>query len=351
MSRTVSWSPGSSRRSNGATALVCIAAVALLAAACSAHLGPTPGAIGALATPSSTPAADPVPAASSGGLATPDASPPLPAPSSSAGPGATNLPAIPPGAVPILYYHRVEAPPPDYPNWSKARKAAFIAYDVVPAAFSAQLDWLVANGYKTILPRDLAAHWDSGTALPAKPVLLTFDDGSHDWVDLILPMLRARGMVAEFYLTLTAIGDGNISWAEVQALASAGQGIGAHDVHHVQLAELGAGRPDASPATMWAEVRGARDTIFQHLGAYPDSMAYVGGGFDATLEALVRQAGYTTARSIRRGIVQTAGLRFELHVVRIGPHDDVSDVVGGTIVPGLPVFSARMHGVSDQPPR
>ena len=35
-----------------------------------------------------------------------------------------------------------------------------MTYDVVPAAFEAQLDWLMANGYTTILPRDLAAHWD-----------------------------------------------------------------------------------------------------------------------------------------------------------------------------------------------
>ncbi|HEY2888219.1 MAG TPA: polysaccharide deacetylase family protein [Candidatus Limnocylindrales bacterium] len=264
--------------------------------------------------------------------------------------GSAGLPAIPAGAVPILYYHRVEAPPPDYATWTKAQQAAFIDYDVIPAAFAAQLDWLAANGYTTILPRDLAAHWDNGAQLPAKPVILTFDDGWHDWVSTVLPMLQARHMRAEFYLTLTAIADGNISWPEVQTLADAGEGIGAHDVHHVQLAELGAGKPDAAPATMWAEVNGAREAIGSHIGVYPDSMAYVGGGFSPELEALVEQAGYTTARSIRRGIVQTIETRYELHVVRIGPYDDVTNRATWTIDPGLPTFVARMHGVSDLPP-
>jgi peptidoglycan/xylan/chitin deacetylase (PgdA/CDA1 family) len=320
--------------------VISIAVLALLASACAGHPatshgGPAPGVLAN---------ASPAGSAGGAGLAGSGSAPPTFAPVP------MNLPAIPPGAVPILYYHRIQAPPPDYPSWTTARQAAFIDYDVVPTAFAAQLNWLISHGYTTILPRDLASYWDRGVPLPWRPVILTFDDGWQDWVSTVLPMLQARGMVAEFYLTLTAIGDGNITWPEVEALAAAGNGIGAHDVHHVQLAELGPGRPDASAATMWAEVNGARQVIGEHIGIFPDSMAYVGGGFSPKLEALVQRAGYTTARSIRRGIVQTATLRFELHVIRIGPYDDVSDVLTGTIDPNLPTFVARMHGVSDRHP-
>ena len=304
-------------------------------------LGPSLRAAITLATPvpGSMPPSD-SPTASPGASVAPSAST---SPSS----GSVRLPPIPPGAVPILYYHRVQAPPSDYFAWSPARKAAFIDYDAIPAAFAAQLDWLHANGYTTILPRDLAAHWDRGAPLPTKPVILTFDDGFRDWVTTILPMLEARGMRAEFYLTLSAIASGSITWSEVRTLAGAGEGIGAHDVHHVQLAELGDGRPDASPATMWAELNGARQIIGQHVGIYPDSMAYVGGGFDLELESLAHKAGYTTARSIQRGIMQGIPLRYQLRVVRIGPFDDVINVVSGLINPYLPMFVARMHGVSD----
>ena len=263
----------------------------------------------------------------------------------------SQLPPIPAGAVPILYYHRVEAPPPEFPTWTRARQAAFLAYDAIPAAFAAQLDWLSANGFTTILPRDLAAHWDHGTVLPPQPVILTFDDGFHDWITTVLPLLRSHAMVAEFYVTGTAIADRNISWREVRLLAAAGDGIGAHDVHHVQLAGLGAHHSPAPAVTMWAEVTGMRTLITREVGTAPDSMAYVGGGFDPTLEALVRKAGYSTARSILRGIVQTSARRFELRVVRIGVHDDVLDPLTGALVPGLPTFAARMHGVSDLPTR
>ena len=99
---------------------------------------------------------------------------------------------------------------------------------------------------------------------------------------------------------------------------------------------------------MWAEVSEARQIIGVHVGVFPDSMAYVGGGYDATLERLVRKAGYTTARTINRGSTRTRRIASGLRVVRIGVHDDVANLVAGALVPGLPTFAARMPGVSDK---
>jgi hypothetical protein len=98
---------------------------------------------------------------------------------------------------------------------------------------------------------------------------------------------------------------------------------------------------------MWREINGARSIIQAQVGIAPDSMAYVGGGFDATLVALVKKAGYTTARSIQRGIVQTSLHRFTLSIVRVGYHDDVMDAFSQNLVDGLPTFASRMQGVSD----
>jgi len=265
-------------------------------------------------------------------------------------PGPSSPPRNPRVSVPVLYYHRVQALPDDYATLTAARKERFTRYDIIPAAFAAQLDWLLANGYTTILPRDLTAHWDHGAPLPAKPVILTFDDGSHDWITNVLPMLQARGMVAEFYLTLDAIAHGNVTWKQARRLIAAGNGVGAHDVHHVQLAAIGGGHPDASPEAMAYEVGGARRTIGQNTGVYPDSMAYVGGGFDAAMIKAVRDAGYSSARSIMRGIATDPPERWKLPVVRIDAHDDVSDMLHGVMVPGLPIFTKRMGGVRDHTP-
>ncbi len=249
--------------------------------------------------------------------------------------------------VPILYYHRVQPVPKDFSKWTKARQKHFLQYDALPKAFVAQLDWLAANGYTTILPGDLASHWDHGTPLPPKPVIITFDDGSRSWTKRVMQALQQRGMVAEFYLTLDAIKADAIDWGDMRQLVAAGNGISAHDVHHVQIAGLPGGH-DPPAATMWKEINDIRFVILANVGVAPDSMAYVGGGYDKTLIGLVAAAGYTTARSINRGIVQTVDRRYSLRVVRIAANDDVLDPQKQTLVPGLPTFAARMRGVSDK---
>ncbi len=289
-------------------------------------------------SPSPSPAPTPAPPSPLTPLAAPD-----PAPYPTLAPEPAPPLHIPRGGVPIVYYHRVESVPPDFGSWGSKRKRTFLAYDSLPTAFEAQLDWLKAHGYTTILPRDLAAHWDHGARLPRRPVILAFDDGSKTWLRKVLPALRARGMVAEFYLTLDAIKHGNLTWAQVRRLARAGNGIGAHDVHHVQLAGVPHRKP-ASRKRMFREVDGARRAILEHVGIAPDSMAYVGGGFNRRLIAQVRRAGYTTARSVLRGIHQDAGQRYSLRVVRVAARDDVESVPLDAVDPALPVLAAKMTG-------
>jgi peptidoglycan/xylan/chitin deacetylase (PgdA/CDA1 family) len=255
--------------------------------------------------------------------------------------------------VPILYQHRVLPLPPDIGTWTASARKGFLETDTLPWAVEAQLDWLLANGYHTILPRDLVAHWDRGAPLPIRPVILSFDDGYGEWLSTLLPMLVRHGMVAELYVTLDALASGHLTWADIRTLAAAGMGIGAHDVHHVQLAMLGSGRKPASLATMTSEVTEARRILGAQLGTPPDSMAYVGGGFDASLVAAVQKAGYTSARALIRGVVQSPDQRWTLHVSRISVWDDVLDQAGCLAAPseatcaldaGLPTFARRVSG-------
>jgi polysaccharide deacetylase len=242
--------------------------------------------------------------------------------------------------------HHVDPIPADIESWTYQQRHDFLTYDITPCSFTAQMDYLVANGYTTVLPSDLAAFWDRGRPLPGRPVILTFDDGYADWVPTVLPILQARGLKAEFYLTYDRIGQ-QISWADVRALAVAGMGIGGHDMDHFQLA--GGGVTTASAAVMAFQVEGPRNLLASRLGVTVDSMAYVGGGFDATLVGIVRQAGYSTARSILRGVVQSPRNRFLLRVSRIGLYDDIvnqdlSDLMTCNLVPGLPDFQAHLDG-------
>src|SRR6478736_1928005 len=121
-------------------ALVAIAAVSLGCVADTFSYGGIRVPIAAGADPISP---NPAPvvgvAAPSGPPTTPPPAVPRPAP-------VPPIPIVPAAnamaTVPILYYHRVQAIPSDYLSWSAARKHQFTTYDVLPAAFAAQLDWL-----------------------------------------------------------------------------------------------------------------------------------------------------------------------------------------------------------------
>ena len=72
-------------------------------------------------------------------------------------------------------------------------------------------------------------------------------------------------------------------------------------------------------------------------------MAYVGGGYNARLIRQVRRAGYTTARSVVRGIHQDPAHRFTLRVVRVAARDDVLSVAAGIVDPLLPDVRGQDH--------
>ena len=311
----------------------------MLLAACSAQptLAPTEQ-----PTLEPTASASPTPTATAVPTPTPTLPPPTPTPT------ATPIAPTADGVVnvPILYMHRAVEIPSDILSWTAAQRSGFLPYVITPCELNAKLDWLSVNGYTTILPRDLTAYWDNKQPLPGKPVILTFDDGSPDWITTILPMLESHRQIAEFYIAVSHIGLA-FSWANVRTLADAGMGIGAHDMDHFQL--VGGGVPTASLDVMRYQVGEAKRQLESQLGITVDSMAYVGGGFDSTLISVVRAAGYRSARAILRGIVESPATRYDLHVSRIGLYDDVfdkkiADVMSCNLDPAMTDLQARLDG-------
>src|SRR6185503_5626374 len=145
--------------------------------------------------------------------------------------GAVTEPAC--GAVPILLYHSIADEPSE-----------FIApYTVSPATFHRHLDAVAATGATTLTVSDFMAARAEGT-LPARPVLVTFDDGYRDTLTVAAPALAERGMVATTYVTTGVVdgvspgGDPMMTWAQVDELAAMGHEIGAHSHTHPQLDTL-----------------------------------------------------------------------------------------------------------------
>ena len=84
----------------------------------------------------------------------------------------------------------------------------------------------------------LAGSSAASSALHQTVVSLTFDDGRASQETALIP-LQSHNMHATFYLNSNSIGGSAfLTWAQVNALAAAGNEIGGHTLDHVNLPVL-----------------------------------------------------------------------------------------------------------------
>jgi endoglucanase len=125
---------------------------------------------------------------------------------------------------------------------------------------------------------------------PETVVTIQFDDGVADQYGA-LAMLNAHGMHATFYVNTGVIGDADhLSWAQIQDLAAAGNEIGGHTLHHVNLKPL-------KTADARMEVCQDRVNLFDH-SLQPTSFAYPFGTFDEGTKQVVAECGYNSGRGV-----------------------------------------------------
>jgi len=154
-------------------------------------------------------------------------------------------------------------------------------YSVRPADFAAQLDWLVANGLRGVRAVDATGDAEHDR------IAITFDDGDASNLDVALPLLQARGLVATFFVTSDFVGQpGMLSSAGVRALADAGMEIGSHGRSHAFLADL----PEAA---LRAELEDSRKRLQDWTGTEVRTLALPGGRGGERERRAALDAGYT----------------------------------------------------------
>jgi peptidoglycan/xylan/chitin deacetylase (PgdA/CDA1 family) len=211
--------------------------------------------------------------------------------------------------VPILMYHVVSAPP---------ATARFPELYVRPADFAGQVAWLAGHGYRAVTLQRVFDSWRGAGALPAKPVVLSFDDGYLSDVKTALPVLKARRWPAVLNLEVANLKPvWGIRPPGVRKLIAAGWEIDAHTLTHPDLTAVGAIR-------LHDEVAGSRSAIRKRFHVPVNFFCYPAGRYDAAVIAAVQQAGYLGATTTNYGLAKPGEL-YTLARVRI----DGSDGVGG----------------------
>ncbi len=199
--------------------------------------------------------------------------------------------------IPILVYHQIDAAPP--------KGAPFRSLYVSPQAFARQMLLLRWLGYRGVSMSELQPYL-SGEAT-GKVVGITFDDGYVNNLRHALPVLQRNGFTSTCYVVSDMAGQTN-QWdaevgiaqtplmddAQLRAWVAGGQEIGAHTRHHVHLPALDA-------ATARDEVAGSKAVLETLLQRPVQHFCYPYGEYKPSHVAMVREAGFTTATTTRRG--------------------------------------------------
>jgi peptidoglycan/xylan/chitin deacetylase (PgdA/CDA1 family) len=219
--------------------------------------------------------------------------------------------------VPILMYHHIAVA--GVPTDSRASRL-----DVPPDDLDAQLAYLQRAGYTTITLDDLAAALEQGAALPAKPVILTFDDGYQDFYSSAYPLLQHYSDRATIYIITARVGQpGYMTWGELRELAASPLiTVGAHTRTHPQLAKKNRERVRDELAGSKADLESQLHLIVLHL-------AYPSGSYDKQTVELARACGYTTAVTVHDGVRERADKLLELPRVFVNGGASLDDLIAG----------------------
>ena len=169
---------------------------------------------------------------------------------------------------------------------------------------------LTVNSYQTFTTKDLWWSLDQTAPLPAKPVMLTFDDGYADAYSVVLPLLRAYGMTGVFFVTVNLVDKpGYVTRTQVRALADAGMDVESHAMDHVSMI-----RPLSEQLYQMCR---ARDFLTEWTGTDVRHFAYPSGDYNDVSGLALQRCGYLSAYKKAGGAVQSSNQMYLLQRARV----------------------------------
>lgn len=204
-------------------------------------------------------------------------------------------------SVPVLNYHQI--------NDTEQNPLT-----VNTEQFEEQMKYLADNGYHTITPTEMVDAWEKGTQLPAKPVILTFDDGYLDNYLYAFPILEKYRLKATIFLISDYVNTypNYLTWANVYEMQESGLiNFESHTLNHVELTETGSEKDTIH------QLQGSRKALEYHLKKPVRFIAYPCGSYNDEVERLTKDAGYLGAFTVDYGLASPEEQRFVLDRIPI----------------------------------
>ena len=189
--------------------------------------------------------------------------------------------------------------------------------------FERQISGLLDAGYEPIPLARLVRALNGQAALPANPLVVTFDDGWESQLRVALPVLTRYRVPATFFVMpgFDEKEPGHLDFAGFQTLAAAGMSVQSHTINHADLPRLIASDFGAAQAET-VESR----AVLTALGGR-DHFAYPFGALDGASQGLVRASGYVAAVSTDLGRLHFPDELYRLKRIQLNPSATIETVL------------------------
>lgn len=206
--------------------------------------------------------------------------------------------------VPILTYHSIDD---SGSIVSTARET-----------FRRQIQCLSEAGYQTISFKELATRLHERRPLPARTIVIAFDDGYRNVFTDAFPILQKYGLTGTVFLITDYCGKSNnwpgnltslerqplLSWSEIEEMRRGGFEFGAHTLTHPDLTGIPIQQAER-------EIVQSQREIQDRLGAEVTSFAYPYGSYGSEIKEIVRNH-FLAACSTKLGKVESGSDPFLL---------------------------------------
>jgi peptidoglycan/xylan/chitin deacetylase (PgdA/CDA1 family) len=193
--------------------------------------------------------------------------------------------------IPILMYHHIDD------------KSGSLY--VSKSTFAGQMDYLSKKGYNTVTLTEVVSSLNGLSSLPAKPLVITFDDGYQDNYLNAYPVLRQYNMKATFFIISQLVGGGEyLTWDQLREMT------GNHTLSHKAVAA-------ETDSQLRDEILSAQSILKEQLGTTINTFAYPYGSLNSNAEKYLKEGGFAAAVTTQRGL-SCAKLPYDLPRIRIG---------------------------------
>lgn len=222
--------------------------------------------------------------------------------------------------LPIVMYHQILK---DEKTWGK--------YVISPDDFEKDLVYLLDKGYTTINMQDLINFAYNNIDLPAKPVMITFDDGYLTSQVYILPILQKYNakavvsIVGEFTDKFTENKDtklsyAHLSWDNVKELVYSGNieiqnhSYGMHKIGRRKgIAKIKGETLEEYRKALNNDILHMQSLVEKHTGYLPTTFTYPFGSISKDAKPILKDMGFLATLTCNEGVNIITGDKDELY--------------------------------------